>query len=65
MTQPNLISWDDFLRRKRPELERWKLTAVACPVCGRGLYMDAMVELASLPPKHTYMCKHCNWRGVG
>ena len=66
MIQQGLISWDEHLKMAQNQTrERWKPTAISCPMCMRALYKDTMVVLTSDPPKSQFMCKCCGWWGVG
>ena len=58
-----LKSWYDFCYEKERTPEGAKLTAIACPCCGRALYEDVSVALSTYPPKYRYFCNACNWFG--
>ena len=55
------IEWDDFTPNYNAE--RYKLTNILCPVCKSQLYKDTGVVLTTYPPKYSYECRECNWKG--
>lgn len=57
----NLKSWNDFCNEKKGTPEGCEITAIACPCCGRALYKDVSIVLASYPPTYKYFCKECGW----
>lgn len=40
--------------------DRYKLTEIECPKCGKKIYYDSGVILTSYPAKYYYWCR-CGW----
>lgn len=37
-------------------------TNIKCPKCGKFIYKDVGVVLASYPPQYRYTCINCGWQ---
>lgn len=59
------MNWYEFINRSQtsPELLTATLTDIECPNCGKKIYRDESVILTCYPPKHTYFCDNCGWKG--
>ena len=63
----DLQTWDEFVKNKNAAIvsRNYEKTNVACPKCGKPLYVNTLVTLACLPPKKEYVCfgEDCDWYG--
>lgn len=57
------MTWDEFLDTPVDTyLIGQTQTDIECPECGRFIYLDTTVTLASDPPQYKYWCP-CGWVG--
>lgn len=58
------MKWEEFSRYNpmpSNEDDRSKIkTTIVCPECGKQVYLDNTVVLASNPPSYRYYCE-CGW----
>lgn len=58
------MKWEDFTTKPFNNLNLYgqRLTDIECPECGKFIYLDTTVTLASYPPQYKYWCP-CGWVG--
>ena len=55
------MTWDQFLNIKlNSESTGQVQTDIECPGCGRHIYLNKTIILASYPNKYAYWCS-CGW----
>ena len=56
---------EEFNKRQAQKyrLTRYRLNNIICPKCGRELYDDTNIMLASHPPQIPIMCFYCDYKG--
>lgn len=59
------MTWEEFKSNEFIEdnLTGQILTDIECPKCGKKIYYDSTMILASYPPQYSYWCK-CGWHGT-
>lgn len=59
----NTIKWEDFKGFGHFEPE-WQPTSIECPKCNHLLEINVGVISTSMPPKMSYRCPICGWKGA-
>lgn len=57
------MKWDEFVKFRTPEIPGHIETDVECPMCGKHIYLDCTVALATYPANYCYVCT-CGWHEV-
>ena len=60
------ITWEDFqkgLNNLNKIEDKYSITNIECPKCGKFIYKNNMMVLTSYPPKTLYECLECGWKG--
>lgn len=58
------MTWEDFLNVDISSNYNGQVqTDIACPECGRNIYLDNTIVLTSYPCKYKYWCS-CGWYGT-
>lgn len=60
----DLIPWEEFVESKNGcKYANAKPTQIACPKCGKRIYIRTDITLSCYPPKQQYFCGTCDWVG--
>lgn len=61
-----MITWDEYKKNLsiRISSNGYEETNIECPNCGKPLYRDTRMVLATYPPQHRYDCLDCKWTGT-
>ena len=56
------MKWDDFINTPINS-DDTKKTDIDCPKCGKKIYLDTKIVLATYPPTYSYWCD-CGWHSM-
>ena len=57
-----MITWEDFKKNKHYDIpDKYQITDIICPKCGKPVFQDTSTILTTYPPKLVYVCLSCNW----
>lgn len=60
----DLIPWEEFIESKNGcKYANAEPTQIACPKCGKRIYIRTDIILSCYPPKRQYFCGTCDWVG--
>ena len=58
------MTWEDFLNVDIPSNYNGQVqTDIACPKCGRNIYLNSTIVLTTYPRQYRYWCS-CGWNGL-
>lgn len=59
------MDWNEY-QKLMSQLNSEIKVDVKCPECGKyTIFKKTDIVLTSYPPKYYYICKNCDWIGVG
>lgn len=58
------MKWEEFKGEEISYSPRYVETDIECPACGERIFKDQLMIMASMPPKHKYVCLKCGWGGI-
>ena len=57
------MTWDTFNSIEELRPAPYTPIDVECPKCGKNIWRNNQIVLASIPPKYEYVCLECGWIG--
>ena len=59
------MEWEEYKEKKKIMLDyggNLQETNIKCPKCGKFIYKDVGMVLATFPPEYRYTCMKCGWQ---
>ena len=60
------MKWEEYKKQETNKFAmfkdgNWIKTKIECPKCGKPVYKNVGLVLASYPPQYQYRCAECGW----